>query len=111
MEPARSHQSVDWLDYFKSIQKQCPWSYSSWIKGGIDIVEYQGYSIPLEGYDARMYVINAPDATVEALAAGYDNLQDEWLFSYPGYGPYATPVKVLIQQHRSQLEELRKQLD
>jgi hypothetical protein len=111
VEKARSHQSVDWLAYFKSIQKECPWSYSSWLKGSIDIVEYQGYSIPLGEYDARMYVVNADDAVVEALAAAYDNSQDEWLFSYPGYGPYATPVKVLIQQHKSQLEKLRKQQD
>jgi hypothetical protein len=107
----KNHQSVDWYQYFKSIQKQCPWSYASWIKGGIDIVEYRGHSIPLGTYDARIYVINAPDSTVEALAAGLDHGEDEWLFSYPGYGKFATPVSVLIQQNRARLEEIREKLD
>jgi hypothetical protein len=31
----------------------------------------------------------------------------EWLFSYPGYGLYATPVPVLIQQNRQQLNQIR----
>jgi hypothetical protein len=109
VEKARSHQSVNWYDYFKSIRSECPWSYSAYTKGLIDIVEYQGQRIPLGRYQARMYVVNAPDATVEALAASWDQGEDEWLFSYPGYGDYATPVKVLIQQNRAQLNQLRSQ--
>jgi hypothetical protein len=56
-----------------------------------------------------MYIVNAPNETVEALAASWDQGEDEWLFSYPGYGDYATPVKVLIQQNRAQLNQLRSQ--
>jgi hypothetical protein len=113
VEKAKSHQSVDWYQYFKSIRSECPWSYAAYLKGKISIVEYQGKQLPLGDYSARMYIINAPDATVVSIAEGFDyaNKDYEWLFSYPGYGPYATPVSVLIQQHRSQLEELRKQQD
>jgi hypothetical protein len=60
-----------------------------------------------------MYVISAPNATVEALADCF-NLTDtehEWLFSYPGYGESATPVAVLIQQNRAELNQLRRQID
>ncbi len=110
MEKAKNHQSVNWYDYFKSIREECPWSYAAYIKGQIDIVEYTGSSIPLGQYQARMYIINAPNETVEALAASWDQGEDEWLFSYPGYGDYATPVSVLIQQNRSQLNQLRSQL-
>ena len=112
MDEAKSHQSVDWTAYFESIQQQCPWSLSAWRKGQIDIVEYQGVKIPLGDYSARMYVISAPDSTVVAIAQSmnYGDKQDEWLWSYPGYGDYATPVKVLIQQNRSQLTNLRQQL-
>ena len=110
MEKARNHQSVDWLEYFKSIRSECPWSYSAYQKGLIDIVDYEGVRLPLGDYSARMYIVNAPDATVEALAASWDQGEDEWLFSYPGYGDYATPVKVLIQQNRQQLNHLRNQL-
>jgi hypothetical protein len=112
VDEARSHQSVDWLGYFESIQRECPWSLAAWRKGGIDIVEYQGVKIPLGDYSARMYVISAPDATVVAIAQSLDHgdVECEWLYSYPGYGEFATPVKVLIQQNRSQLTNLRQQL-
>ena len=111
MEKAKSHLSVNWYRYFKDIRTQCPWSYAAYVKGLIDIVEYTGEVIPLGDYSARVYVINAPDATVEALALALDHDGlDEWLFSYPGYGDYATPVSVLIQQNRQQLNQLRSQL-
>ena len=112
VEKARSHQSVDWSAYFESIQRECPWSLAAWRKGGIDIVDYEGVKIPLGDYSARMYVISAPDATVVAIAQSmdYDDQECEWLYSYPGYGEFATPVKVLIQQNRSTLTNLRTQL-
>ena len=109
MEKAKNHQSVNWYDYFKSIREECPWSYAAYIKGKIDIVEYTGSSIPLGRYQARLYIVNASNETVEALAASYNHCDIicEWLWSYPGYGDYATPVSVLIQQDRSILEQLR----
>ena len=109
---AVSHQSVDWYHYFKSIRTQCPWSYAAYIHGGIDIVEYSGKRLPMGPYQARMYTLTAPNDTVEALALGldYEDSDCEWLFSYPGYGEYATPVSVLIQQHRQTLQQLRQQL-
>jgi hypothetical protein len=59
-----------------------------------------------------MYVISAPDSTVTAIANGldYDDQDCEWLYSYPGYGEFATPVSVLIQQNRKELRNLRTQL-
>ena len=111
MEKARSHQSVDWLAYFKSIQKECPWSYAAYQKNKIDIVTYEGVRLPLGDYSARMYVITAPDATVVAIADGldYEDTEYEWLYSHPGYGEFATPVRVIIQQWRSELNTIRQQ--
>lgn len=111
MEKARSHQSVDWYRYFKSIRSECPWSYAAYLKGKIDITEYTGKAIPLGEYEARVYVINAPEETVEAICAGLNYGSDEWLFSYPGYGPFAAPVSILIQQDRSRLRELRQKIN
>ena len=108
MEKARNHQSVDWLHYFKSIRTQCPWSYAAYVRGELAITEYTGKILPLGRYAARVYVVDADNQTVEALAQALDHGQDEWLFSYPGYGEFATPVAVLIQQNRSALAELRK---
>jgi hypothetical protein len=107
----KNHQSVDWYAYFKSIRTECPWSYAAYIHGKIDIVEYEGRVLPLGNYEARVYVIHATDAQVEAICHSLNYGSDEWLFSYPGYGPYATPVSILIQQNRSRLKELRQQLD
>lgn len=109
MEEAKSHQSVDWYQYFKSIQSECPWSYSAYCKGSIDIVVYQGEKLPLGDFSARIYLVNAPEQTVIALAQGFDyeDREYEWFYSYPGYGEYATPVSVLIQQSRAQLQDIR----
>jgi hypothetical protein len=112
VEKVRNHQSVDWYAYFKSIREECPWSYAAYLKGKIDIKEYNGVRLPLGDYSARMYIINAPDATVVAIADGldYDDTEYEWLYSYPGYGDYATPVSVIIQQKREELNAIRNRL-
>ena len=110
-EKVRSHQSVDWGAYFKSIRAECPWSYSAWLNGGIDIVNYMGQILPLDDYQARVYLVTDPAMSVEALSQSLDHGQDEWLFSYPGYGEWATPVPVLIQQNRQHLAQLRSRLE
>ena len=106
----KNHQSVDWLSYFQSIRTECPWSLRAYEQGLIDIIDYDGHARPLGDYSARVYIIRAPNETVEAICAGLNYGQDEWLFSYPGYGPFATPVSVLIQQDRTTLKNLRTQL-
>lgn len=110
MDEAKSHQSVDWAQYFKSIRTECPWSLSAFQRGLIDIVHWHNEILPLEKYEARVYIIDASDQEVEALAQALDFGEDEWLFSYPTYGEYATPVSVLIQQNRRRLEQLRERL-
>ena len=114
MDEAKSHQSVDWLAYFKSIQGECPWSYAAYVKGLIDIVPWHDHKvIPLlDQYQARMWLVDYPNTIIEAMAEELDSLdlQHEWLYSYPGYGDYATPVPVLIQQDRKTLNDLRSKL-
>ena len=113
MAEAKSHQSVDWHNYFEHIRKECPWSWSAWQQGLIDIVEYQGVKQPLAPYQARMYVIHSDPTVITSICSAFDyeDSQDEWLYSYPGYGDWATPVGVLIQQNRKQLQNLRQQLE
>jgi hypothetical protein len=82
----------------------------AYVHGRIHITEYTGEIWPLGDYEARMYIVHAPDETVEALAQALDHGLDEWLFSYPGYGEFATPVSVIIQQNRARLAELRSKL-
>ena len=114
MEKARSHQSVNWLEYFESIQQECPWSLRAYKQDLIDIVNWCDSATlePLGKFHARMYIVDLPDNIVEAMATELDcdDQESEWLFSYPGYGEFATPVKVLIQQNRKQLNDLRTRL-
>lgn len=113
-ELAKSHQSVDWLAYFESIQLECPWSLRAYKAGAIDIVNWSDSDQlePLGNLQARMYIVDYPNSIVEAMAEELDcqDIACEWLFSYPGYGLYATPVAVLIQQDRQTLARLREQL-
>lgn len=108
---AVSHQSVDWYSYFKSIRHECPWAFTAYVHGEIHIIEYQGHVLPLGKYQARVYVVNSTAESLEALCQSLDHGQDEWLFSYPGYGPFAAPVCILIQQDRARLKELRSKLN
>ena len=110
MDEDASHPSVDWGQYFTTIRTECPWAQQAWRQGQIDIVKYTGEILPLGDYQARVYVVNAATETVEAICHSLNYGADEWLFSYPGYGAWATPVGVLIQQDRSRLRELRNKL-
>ena len=102
---------VDWGKYFLSIQTQCPWSTIAWAKGKIDIAQWSGKVIDLDVYRARVYIVkNINKRKLKKLANRLDVGDSEWLWSYPGYGPYATPVPVLIQQNRAELNAIRKRL-
>jgi hypothetical protein len=105
-------EAVNWSEYFKGISKQCPWSYQAYTQGLIDITEYREI-LSLDTYEARIYIVDISNAELEQLAEQLDSNDDknEWLFSYPGYGMFATPVKVLIQQDRKRLQDLRSKLD
>lgn len=102
---------VDWQQYFSSIKTQCPWSLPAFVKGEIDIQHYQGHIQALGNYRARMYLMDCDTGSLEALAESLDSedTEYEWFFSYPGYGRYASPVPVLIQQSRAELDQLRRQ--
>lgn len=100
---------VDWLAYFTSISEQCPWSLRAYKSGLLDIQTWQGQIMPLGNMQARMYTVDA-DIDVEALAGTIESEGDEWLWSRPGYGPFATPVQVLIQQNAAELARLRKSI-
>jgi hypothetical protein len=111
-EKAESHQSVNWTEYFNNIKSQCPWGYRAWRQGLIDIVEYSGVILPLNLYQARINYLTTSNSIVTAIAEALDltDPECEWLWSYPGYGPWATPLSCLIQQNRQQLAQIRSSL-
>lgn len=106
-DEARNHQSVDWAEYYYKIRQQCPWSWNAYRQGLIDVQPWQGQVQPLGLFQARVYICEETDSALELLAQSLDHGEDEWLFSYPGYGEFATPVSVLIQQNRRTLAEIR----
>jgi len=108
---ARSHQSVDWGSYFLSIQTECPWSLTAWAKGKIDIAQWSGKVVDLGDYRARVYTVKSLNKRkLKKLADKLDLGLCEWLWSYPGYGQFSTPVPVLIQQRRAELTMIRQRL-
>jgi hypothetical protein len=114
VDEAKSHQSVNWYAYFKSIREQCPWSYAAYMRNEIQFLPWNPgiEPHPLDQYQARMWLMDYPNSIIEAMAEELNSrdLENEWLFSYPGYGEYATPVPVLIQQDRKTLTDLRSKL-
>lgn len=103
--------AVDWADYFYKIKKQCPWSYLAWQQGQI-LVRPWGRTQPLGDYSAIVYVTGLNKRRLKKLCDKLNDSQDdEWLWSCPGNGRYATPVAVLIQQDRHELTRIRQILN
>jgi hypothetical protein len=104
---------VDWLNYFESIKSVCPWSSAAHRHNKIDI--QQGIDPkPLDQYLARIYILNnITTRRLKKLAGTLERTRPDeiWFFSYPGYGPFATPVSCLIQQSRNHLENIRNNLN
>ena len=106
----KSHQSVDWEQYFYSIKRQCPWSYAAWQQGEI-LVRRLGQPQPLGEYQAIVYVSGLNRRKLKKLCAKLNTSKEcEWLWSHPTYGPYATPLPCLIQQNRQVLDEIRAKI-
>lgn len=103
------NEAIDWSKYFLHIKERCPWGYAAWNRGLIEVVDWSGESVPLGQYQARMYLVPEQEDIVE-LANSLNHGEDEWLYSYPSYGEFATPVPVLIQQNRAMLSKLREKL-
>jgi hypothetical protein len=100
---------VNWSEYFEGIKQQCPWSLAAWRQGEITVSKWTGSSQPLNNLQARIYLTKTLNQRrLKKLCKTLDHGSDEWLWSYPGLGPYATPVAVLIQQNRARLSELRQ---
>lgn len=110
---ATNAASVDWSAYFYGIRSECPWSWAAWQKGQISIDSWQGQAVELAPYLARVYLVDMTTQQLLDLTESLDSADTacEWLYSYPEYGESATPVPVLIQQNRAQLNRLRSQLD
>lgn len=102
---------MTWDEYFAHIKDVCPWSYSAWNQNAIEIVKWNGNSLPLDNLQARMYTVSLNRRRLKKLCQQLDTCaKDEWLWSEPRYGKYATPQPVLIQQDRKTINDIRMRL-
>ena len=112
---------VNWLQYFHSIQRVCPWSYKSYCDGKIKIIPFDEDLLKLseqnwdiEPWDAIVYTVN--NKSIDELDSFVEKRNDkqdtcEYLWSHPTHtkgGNNQTPYPVIIQQDRKFLNELRK---
>ena len=123
-------KEVNWLEYYQGIKKVCPWSYRSYVMGGIITIPYDSstFSTYASAFsqcksrdgvntDCFVYVCEGKspawlEAKVKQLQS-VDRWQDtEWLYSTPDDDDEgnATPVPVIIQQRKAQLAQLREQV-
>lgn len=110
---AVAKSAVDWEEYFYSIRDVCPWSWSAWRQGKIDIVNWGTAITELGEHSARLYITHRHNARQLKKITGRLNNQrpsEEWLWSHPQYKNKSTPIPVMIQQDRSVLESLRQKV-
>lgn len=123
-------KEVNWLEYYKGIRSVCPWSYRSYIMGGIITIPYTSSNFDTfatvfknckseDGIQTDCFVYVCPDKSPQWLEAKVKECQSvdkwndsEWLYSTPDDDDEgnATPVPVIIQQRKAQLAQLREQV-
>lgn len=101
-----------WETYFHKIRDVCPWSWSAWQRGRIDIVDWEGIVLELGDQEARVYVCNYKPRLLKKVEKRINELRtdEEWLHSHPSFGERGTPVPVLIQQDLARLQMLREKV-
>lgn len=118
--------SVNWLEYYKGIANVCPWSYKSFIMGKIITIPYTDNTFMTFASCFRnckdrdevytdCFVYTCVGKSVRWLESMVDEMNEEypdseWLYSSPdddNGSDTCTPIPVLIQQRKTQLEELR----
>lgn len=110
---AAAKNAVNWEEYFRSIQSVCPWSWSAWRQGNIDIVNWGTDITELGTHSARLYITHRHNARQLKKISGRlsrTRPNEEWLWSHPQYKNNSTPVAVFIQQDLATLEHLRKKV-
>ena len=112
---------IIWLFYFRKLNKVCPWSYNSFLSGTTNFVDYSE-DLLLENetnwnqqsWEVIIYLMG-DDYTLDDM----DNITEhrnevqntcEYLWSHPSFskgGNNQAPKRIIIQQDRARLMELR----
>ena len=106
-------ENVSWKAYFERISDACPWSLEAYNNDEIQFFQEINTIRSLENNKANLYILsNFSIDDIYELAEQLDELYEEYefLWSHPDFtkgGNRATPVPVIIQQDKAQLEYLR----
>ena len=120
-------KEVNWLAHYESIRGVCPWAYRAFVSGKIITIPYTDSTFKTfanafdnckddYGVATDCFVFVCEGKSVEWLSAKVDEMDalyptQEWLYSSPDDDSGdATPVPVLIQQRREQLQSLRDKI-
>ena len=112
---------IVWLRYFKQIKNVCPWSYKSFIAGTTNIVPFN-LELLIENesnwnerpWEVIIYLMG-DDYTLDnmdSITEYRNEVQNtcEYLWSHPSFskgGNNQAPKRIIIQQDRARLMELR----
>ena len=112
---------IVWLRYFKQIKNVCPWSYKSFIAGTTNIVPFN-LELLIENesnwnerpWEVIIYLMG-DDYTLDnmdSITEYRNEVQNtcEYLWSHPSFskgGNNQAPNRIIIQQDRARLMELR----
>jgi len=113
---------INWDQYFKSIEKVCPWSLTSYQQGRIDFVPYSQHGMWMRDrhwidstqphFDAVVYV-DAPNdtETLDRICEVYeDSMHCVYFWSHPEYTKgldNQTSIPIIIQQDKKSLFKAR----
>ena len=107
-------KSVDWKTYFEKISDVCPWSLEAYNNDEIQFFEDDLAIRGLGNSKANIYIFTEgySDDDLYEITEELNNMYAgyEFLWSHPEYtkgGNRATPIPVIIQQDKAQLEYLR----
>jgi len=114
----KDQKEVNWASYFAKIRGVCPWSFKAHMQDKILFIPYTDttlstWAVLFSASKHEAFVYKCPEKSVDWLNSMCDKLnakytEYEWLWSHPAEGGDSTPVPVLIQQDRAQLEKLRE---
>ena len=101
---------ANWHSYFEKIRSVCPWSYSAWRRGAIEITQWHSVILDLNDLEARVYVApNHKYRQLQKMAERFNRERptEEWLWSHPQFQGNSAPLPCFIQQDRKRLETIR----
>ncbi len=114
----KAQEEVNWAKYFAKIRGVCPWSYQAYMSDKILVVDYSDTDFKtfakLFGHtEHEAFVYKCLGRSSEWLNKKCDHLNVllnhcEWLWSHPEHEGDSTPIPVIIQQDKENLEKLRE---